>query len=174
MSELNNELSQDNKNENFLHPEFPGQITGEMVIEENQIHKADVYKGMQLCYDILKFQAKHHDLDKDVPENAEILAQAINTGDFKEWNERYCYKQMHHYQCYMQSDITTLFDLLESVVDGVVANSRREQKFRTYEEEYEFFKRAGFDDFMCKVMTNTFMMLQKIVWKDDSFNGYKK
>ena len=63
----------------------------------------------------------------------------------------------------MQSDKTNLFDLLECVVDGVVANKRREGQEKTFDEEYKFFIEAGFDEFMAKVMANTFMSIQKLI-----------
>ena len=159
-----NKENKENKiKEDFLHPDFPGEITGEMVIKENQTHRDDIMNGMDLCSAILYHHAKKHDLDKNVPENAEVLAKAINTGDFTDWNEIHCYKQMHHYQCFMQSDKTNLFDLLECVVDGVVANKRREGQEKTFDEEYKFFIEAGFDEFMAKGMANTFMSIQKLI-----------
>ena len=101
-------IKENNKKE-FLHPDFPGEITGEMVIKENQTHRDDIMNGMDLCSAILYHHAKKHDLDKNVPENAEVLAKAINTGDFTDWNEIHCYK--HNGNLHRQWDEAVLLDV---------------------------------------------------------------
>ena len=135
--------------------------TTERVISENKIHKEDVKQAIDICKAIINYQGNKHDNDKNEPENAEVLALALNTGDFTKWNEMHCMKQMHHYQCFMQSDKTTLFDLMECCADSVAACMRRKGENHTVEEEFEIFKRQGFDDFLAKVMANTYVEIQK-------------
>ena len=156
-----------NLNYNFYQCK-PGNYTPEIVIEENKEHKADIMKGLQCCEAILNYQCKHHDDDKNEIENAEILCNALNTGDFKKWNEMHCMKQHHHFQYFLKPDCedVTLFDLMECAIDSTVACLRRTGEEKTYEEEYKMFKDQGFDDFLAKVMANTFIRIQKLVKED--------
>lgn len=135
----------------------------ERVIKENEIHKEDVMKAVSLANTFLSYQGEHHDDDKNIPEKAEILATALNTKDFTRWNEIHCMKKSHHYQYFFGEgkEKTTLFDLVECACDCVAANMRRTGELRSLEEEIETFERQGFDEFLARVMANTFIMLQE-------------
>ena len=174
MSELNMNTNDNTNKYNFeladknYYQCEPGKYTTDIVIEENKQHKTDVWKAMNVCKSILNYHAKHHDDDKNIPENAEILCRALNEGDFTEWNKLHCEKQKHHYQYFLRPDCkdVTLFDIMECAADCVAASMRRSGKIRSWEEEYETFKHQGFDDFMAKVMANTFMMIQALLELD--------
>lgn len=137
--------------------------TKEKVIKENEQHKKDIIEAVEIYKALLTYQANHHDDDKNIPEKANILAHALNTGDFKQWNEIHCKNKMHHFQCFFNSSETTLLDLVECACDCVAASMRRSGKKKTYKEEYEYFIRQGFDDFMAMVMANTFIKIQDIL-----------
>lgn len=136
--------------------------TPEIVIQENKEHKEDVCLGSKICSAILNYNAKKHDDDKNQYEYAKELSNALNTGDFKKWNEMHCMKQHHHYQYFLSPECedVTIFDLLECCIDSSVANLRRTKTIKSYREEYEHFKRQGFDDFLAKAMANTFIKIQ--------------
>lgn len=138
--------------------------TAEQVMEENKIHKQDVQEAMEVGCAILTYRGEHHDLDKDKPENAKILAEAINTNDFDYWNELHREKKPHHFQ-WMNTHPTevTLFDLMECCADGCVAYMRRDNVEHTLKDEIEFFKQNGFSDMMSTTMANTVMIFQDMV-----------
>jgi hypothetical protein len=138
-------------------------ITKEKVIEETIVHKKDVTQAMQICKAILNHRAKIHDNDKLIPENAQVLAEAINTKDFEKWNVIHMETQRHHIDCFTKLPDANLFDLLENVEDGCVANLRRTGIKGTYESQIEFYQRKGFDENMSKILTNTFMIIQDLI-----------
>lgn len=143
----------------------PKDYTPEIVIKENKIHQSDVRHGINICKSVLNYRARHHDEDKNNYENAVELSRALNTGDFKKWNEMHCMIQRHHYQYFMSPDCkdVNLFDLMECCVDSTVANLRRTGNYRTFTEEFERFRSQGFDDFLARIMANTFIYLQENV-----------
>lgn len=144
----------------------PGKYTTEIVIQENKEHKADVVQAMNICKARLNYQAKHHDDDKNVPEKAEELCVALNTGDFHAWNEIHCKVQHHHYQWFFNPENieeVTLFDIMECCCDGVAARLRRTGSPATWSEEYELYKRQGFDDYLAHIMANTFIQIQSLM-----------
>ena len=51
-------------------------FTKEKIIEENQQHRTDVQDGLTIVSQILSHLGANHDLDKNIPEYAEILADA--------------------------------------------------------------------------------------------------
>ena len=50
---------------------------------------------------------------------------------------------------------------MECCADSVAACMRRKGENHTVEEEFEVFKRQGFDDFLAKVMANTYVEIKK-------------
>lgn len=141
--------------------------TVEKIIEENQIHKQDVIQGMNICKSFLNKRGRQHDKDKDIIENAEILADALNTKSFEEWEKIHCEKQSHHAECFLNLEDGDLFDLLELVVDGCVSNLRRNGMLHTLQQEKEFYIKKGFDEKMASILANTFIRLQNTIELDD-------
>ena len=138
-------------------------FTKEKVIEETIVHKKDVTQAMNICKAILNHRAKVHDNDKLIPENAQILADAINTKDFDKWNVLHIDTQRHHIDCFVKLQDANLFDLLENIGDGVVSNLRRVGIKGDYENQMEFFQNKGFDENMSKILTNTFLIIQDLI-----------
>ena len=146
-----------------------GEYTKERVIEENRQHKLDVQQAGDIFKSYFNYYLKHHDDDKNIPENAEVLAKAINTGDFKEWGEIHYLNYSHHYQWFFNKDNwdgISLFNLVECCCDNVAARLRRTGTESTFEEEYEIYLRQGFSDFEAHMMANTFILIQEFLKKD--------
>ena len=142
-------------------------FTKEKIIQENEIHRKDILNSINICKAMLNYKAKKHDLDKNIPENAEILANALNTGNFEKWNLIHLEKQTHHPECYHKNENKNLFDLLEMVCDGCVANYRRNNKKGTRETEQDFYKKKGFDEETSLAMANTFIIIQDLLFSEN-------
>lgn len=143
----------------------PGSYTPERVIEENKIHKKQVIQTVNITKAIMNYRARHHDNDKNILENAEVLSTALNTGDFKKWEEIHYLNNRHHYQWFLNQenlDKVTLFDFLECCCDNVAARLGRKGEPATWEEEYRIYIQQGFTEFQAHIMANTFMEIQTL------------
>lgn len=142
-------------------------ITTEQIIQENQIHREDVKQGMKVAISFLSFKGRKHDLDKDIPENAEMLANALNTNKWEDWDKKHMQQQRHHVEGFNKLEDGDLFDLIEMVVDGCVANLRRTGKEGTLKDQISFFQKKGFDENMSKLLANTFIRVQNLINLED-------
>ena len=139
-------------------------FTKEKIIEENQQHRTDVQDGLTIVFQILSHLGANHDLDKNIPEYAEILADALNTKDFSIWEKIHLEKQRHHSECLLQEGNPNLIDLIELVVDGLVAAKRRTPGFEpTLQSEVDFFISKGWEEPVAKILANTFILLNKAI-----------
>ena len=141
------------------------EYTKEQIIQETWEHILDVMCATVKVKDALTIRAVDHDRDKLIPENTQILADALNSGKWEEWNKIHMEKQRHHIE-WMFNNLNqsgcNLFDLIESVIDGVTANYRRNGGNATYESQFAFYKRKGFDDTLATILANTFMEIHEM------------
>ncbi len=143
--------------------EIKKEFTAEKIIKENWIHCIDVARELHVLAKEITTRSAEHDKDKFVIENAEVLANALNTNEWEKWTELHLQKQRHHDNWIRNIDSNpTLLDVLEMVVDGCVANLRRTGIEKTREEEIEYFAHRGFGyGLLNQLLVNTFMQVQE-------------
>lgn len=173
MSNVSNEKIKQAVERHYFQQCEPGKYTTEIVIAENKQHREDVKEAGAIAKSIFNYQIRFHDMDKNDPNNAEVLCRALNEGDFKDWNQIHCMNQHHHYQWFFNpenKEEATLFDVLECCCDSVAARLRRTGSVATREEEYEIFKAQGFDEYWANLMANTFMKIQTLMVENFDFD----
>ena len=105
-------------------------VTKKELLESSKQHIKDVGKGIYFFIDILKEKAKKHDFTKI--ENIDEFYEDFKTGFQKtNWWKMHQKIERHHFDTkkYIQKDIN-LLDVIEQIVDGVMAGMARSGKWR--------------------------------------------
>ena len=105
-------------------------VSKKELLKESKQHIRDVRKGINFLAKLLKEQGKKHDYTKI--ENIDEFYKDFQTG-FKrqEWWKFHQKVERHHFNTkkYIQKDVN-LIDVIEQIVDGVMAGMARSGKYR--------------------------------------------
>jgi len=117
-------------------------VSKEQLLESSVLHIQDVAKGLMLLADLLMEKAKKHDFTKI--EEIEEFYRDFRTGfKRKEWWRLHQQEERHHFTTkkYIPKDIN-LLDILEQIVDGVMAGLARSGKYRYEPIDDKLLKKA--------------------------------
>ena len=110
-----------------------GEVSKETLLESSKMHISDVQKGMKWCAKRLLEAGTRHDWTKIeyIDEFYKQFNNAMKTGDWgKGWyDEIHIVKERHHLKDNPPEDVD-LLDVIEQVVDGVMAGLARSGKYR--------------------------------------------
>jgi len=105
-------------------------VTKEQLLKNSKMHIADVKKGLNYLKEFLEYAASTHDITKTG--YIDEFHSDFKTG-FKKtgWWKLHQQVERHHFNTkkYIQKDIN-LIDVLEQIVDGVMAGMARSGKYR--------------------------------------------
>ena len=117
-------------------------VTKEELLESSKQHISDIKRGFEFLIEMMKNQADNHDLSKITHIND--FHRNFATG-FKEkdWWEYHQEVERHHFieEKYIPSDVN-LIDILDQIVDGVMAGMARSGKYRQEPISPELLTRA--------------------------------
>jgi hypothetical protein len=105
-------------------------VTKETLLESSKQHIYDVEKGLLFLISILSKKAREHDHTKISGIN-EFHKDFISGFKTQDWHEMHKEKERHHFNDpkYIKNDIN-LLDVLEQIVDGVMAGMGRSGEYR--------------------------------------------
>ena len=105
-------------------------VSKEELLKNSKQHISDVGKGINFLMDLLELAGQKHDFTKI--DNIDEFYSDFQT-DFKktDWWKMHQDKERHHFNSrkYIQKDVN-LIDVLEQIVDGVMAGMARKGKYR--------------------------------------------
>jgi len=131
-------------------------VSREQLFESSLQHIEDVKKGMDFLAKLMKIRGQNHDWTKRDAEYFNSFYEDFKTG-FKEttWWEEHQEKERHHLkdEKYIPEDVN-LIDILEMIVDGIMAGLARSGEYR--KEEIP-------DSLLRKAFDNTIELLKSIV-----------
>lgn len=117
-------------------------VTKKELLKNSKQHINDVKKGLRLFSSLIKYAGKNHDFTKI--ENIDEFFTDFQTG-FKttDWWKMHQKKERHHFNTeeYIQDDIN-LIDVLEQIVDGVMAGMARSGEYRNEPISNELLQKA--------------------------------
>ena len=117
-------------------------VTKETLLKSTQSHIRDVHRGLEFFAWMLHKQAAIHDLTKI--SHLDDFYRNFKSG-FKEtdWWEMHQELERHHFNNvkYIQEDVN-LFDILDQIVDGVMAGMARSGVYRQENISNELLKKA--------------------------------
>ncbi len=105
-------------------------VTKSQLLKNSRSHISDVRKGMRLFGGLIAEAAKKHDYTKI--ENIDQFHEDVKTGfETVKWWGIHQRKERHHFKTpkYIQKDVN-LIDILEQLIDGVIAGMARSGKYR--------------------------------------------
>ena len=117
-------------------------VTKEELLEASKTHINDIHKGFNFFIDIMNRQKYIHDLTKI--NDIDGFHKDFKTG-FKSttWWESHQEKERHHFnnEKYIQEDVN-LIDILDQIIDGVMAGMARSGEYRQEKISHELLDRA--------------------------------
>jgi len=105
-------------------------VTKKQLLKASKQHIKDVKQGIKFLIEILKTKSQEHDWTKIMYINS--FYEDFKTGFKKtDWWEMHQKTERHHFnkKKYIRKDIN-LLDILEQIVDGVIAGLTRSGKYR--------------------------------------------
>ena len=129
-------------------------VSKQQLLKASKQHIQDVKKGLYFLIDILRDKAKKHDYTKI--ENIDEFYRDFKTGfKRKDWWRMHQKVERHHFDTkkYIQKDVN-LLDVIEQIVDGVMAGMTRTGKWR-----YEPLS----NELLQKAYKNTAKLLLKVI-----------
>lgn len=136
------------------------------LMEDTLIHIKDVQNVLEDVREKLLNRLKVHDVNKMYQKDCQVLCDALNgKTDWVEWNKLHMEVYDHHLE-YYDGDITkiSLPALMEMVADGASACYRRNGVEKcTYEDQYAFYIRKGFNEQLASLLANEFMRSIEII-----------
>jgi len=117
-------------------------VSKEELLEASKTHIKDIQKGFDFFIDIMNRQKYTHDLTKI--NDIDGFHNDFKTG-FKEtsWWESHQKKERHHFnnEKYIPEDVN-LIDILDQIIDGVMAGMARSGEYRKENISKELLERA--------------------------------
>lgn len=117
-------------------------VTKEQLLESSKQHIEDVYKGFDFFIELMKRQKYFHDTTKI--NDIDGFFEDFKTG-FKRtvWWQEHQKKERHHFNNpeFIQEDIN-LIDILDQIVDGVMAGMARSGEYRQENVSKELLEKA--------------------------------
>lgn len=117
-------------------------VAKEQLLQQSKQHICDVSKGLIFLINILRNASENHDFTKT--EEIDWFHSNFRTG-FKDtsWWEMHQKKERHHFnnKKFIQDDIN-LIDVLEQIVDGVMAGMARSGEYRFEPLDNELLQKA--------------------------------
>lgn len=105
-------------------------VTKEQLLESTILHLSDIKKGFDFFIFLMMRQSSNHDLTKI--SHIDDFYRNFKTG-FKEidWWELHQEKERHHFnnEKFIQDDVN-LIDVLDQIIDGVMAGMARNGQYR--------------------------------------------
>lgn len=117
-------------------------VSKEELLKNSRQHITDVKKGLLVLSDLLKGASKNHDYTKI--KNIDDFFADFKTGFKKQdWWKMHQKDERHHFNTkkYIQKDVN-LIDVLEQIVDGVMAGMARSGKYRKEVPDIKLLLRA--------------------------------
>jgi len=105
-------------------------VSKEELLKNSKQHILDVKRGLNFLSGLLKNAGEKHDFTKI--DNIDEFFADFKTGFEKtDWWEKHQNKERHHFNTkkYIQKDVN-MIDILEQIVDGVMAGMARSGKYR--------------------------------------------
>lgn len=117
-------------------------VTKEELLEATNSHLHDVYRGFDFLMMLMLKQRNMHDITK--LSHIDDFYRNFKTGfQEKDWWEMHQDKERHHFNDpkYIQHDVN-LIDIMDQIVDGVMAGMARSGEYRQEFIDSELLKRA--------------------------------
>ena len=117
-------------------------VSEKQLLKNSKMHISDVKKGLKFLSELINEASKNHDWTKI--KNSKEFHEDFATGFEKiDWWKMHQQKERHHFndKKYIQKDVN-LIDILEQIVDGVMAGMARSGKYRKEVPDKELLLKA--------------------------------